>query len=67
MADAVRPEVQEIVQRVYPLLCDRTLPKVVALRVAHESLREAAAELGEHEEEWADLALRLMLEYERAA
>lgn len=57
----------ELVREVYPLIARRHVAPVTLLRAAHERLTWYALERGRDPEDWPDMALRVMLEYERAA
>ena len=53
-------------RQVYPLVVNRRNAKVSLLSLAHRVLTAFAEQTGRHPEEWPDMALRVMLEYERS-
>lgn len=59
------PELVRLVQEVYPLVAGRHRSRVASLALAHGLLTLYAQRMGHHDEDWPDMALRVMLEYER--
>ena len=65
-----QPSLQAVVAEVYPLIADRNKPRVPSLKRAYRRLRKFASESGiakEHlmdDEEWADMALRVMVTFD---